>query len=64
MSRDKIVGQKPIEEYYVFHGYDVDVKKWFIEIEIPSLGSGYITRWYDSEKLYEELLQKLIIRGQ
>tara|TARA_R100000734_G_C3243326_1_gene47257 strand:- start:7 stop:201 length:195 start_codon:yes stop_codon:yes gene_type:complete len=64
MTRNFIIGQKPILHYQVYYGYDIDVKKWFIEIQIPSQGSGFITQWYDSEKLYKKSLQKLIIKGQ
>ena len=45
-------GTKPIQNFEVYHGYDHDVEKWFIEVEICCLGKGSIVQWYDNEKEY------------
>lgn len=60
MTRKLRFGQKPISEYEVYHGYDVDVKTWFVEIQIPKLGSGNITKWYQTQSEYEKALKKVL----
>ena len=52
MPRHLYQGTKPIEKYEVYHGWDQDVKKWFVEVEICCLGKGSIVQWYDNEKEY------------
>ena len=59
MSRTFKLGQKPIKDFEVYHGYDKDCKRWFVEIQIPTHGVGTITEWYNAEKDYKESLEKL-----
>ncbi len=60
MPRKLRLGQKPITDFEVYHGFDSDCGKWFVEIQIPIYGVGTITQWYDSEKLYEDALKQLL----
>ena len=50
MPRNRNIGNIPISKYEVYHGYDQDVKIWFIEVQIPELGSGYILKWYKTKE--------------
>ncbi len=52
MTRYFYQGTKPIQEFEIYHGYDEDVKKWFIEVQICCLGTGSIVQWYNNEKEY------------
>ena len=52
MTRFFYQGTKPIQNFEVYHGYDQDVEKWFIEVEIRCLGKGSIVQWYNNEKEY------------
>ena len=52
MTRYFYQGTKPIEEFEVYHGYDRDVKKWFIELNICCHGTGNVVQWYNNEKEY------------
>ena len=52
MTRFFYQGTKPINKFEVYHGYDIDCKKWFIEVEICCLGKGSIVQWYNNEKEY------------
>ena len=52
MPRHFYQGTKPITKYEVYHGWDQDVKKWFIDIEICCHSKGSIVQWYDNEKEY------------
>lgn len=60
MARKFRNGQKPIENYEVYHGYDIDVNTWFIEVQIPELGEGSILKWFQTEKAYNKGLKKLL----
>ena len=42
MPRQRLKGQKPIESFDIYHGYDQDVNTWFVEIQVPKFGSGQI----------------------
>ena len=59
MPRNRTIGNIPISKYEVYHGYDQDVKIWFIEVQIPELGSGYILKWYKTKEEYEKGLKKV-----
>ena len=61
MPRNKNIGNIPISKYEVYHGYDQDVKIWFIEVQIPELGSGYILKWYKTKEEYEKGLKKVCL---
>tara|TARA_B100000131_G_C17669174_1_gene431585 strand:- start:269 stop:454 length:186 start_codon:yes stop_codon:yes gene_type:complete len=52
MPRYFYQGTKPIQNFEVYHGWDQDVEKWFIEVEICCLGKGSIVQWYNNEKEY------------
>ena len=54
MPRQRLKGQKPIESFDIFHGYDQDVNTWFVEIQIPKFGSGQILEWFKTEEAYEK----------
>ena len=58
MPRYFYQGTKPIEEFEVYHGYDTDVKKWFIELNICCHGKGNVVQWYNNEKEYLLCLRK------
>lgn len=60
MPRDKLNSKCPIKEYLIYHGWDQDIKKWFIEIQIPKSGKGQILEWFDSESLYKNKLKDYI----
>ena len=60
MPRKKRIGQKPIANFTVYHGYDIDLKNWFVEIQIPELGVGSIVKWFYSESDYEKGLKKVL----
>ena len=62
MPRQRRLGEKPIEKYEVYHGYDQDVHTWFIEVQIPEIGTGYILKWFKSEEEYEKGLKKVLWR--
>tara|TARA_B100000676_G_C18014019_1_gene808457 strand:+ start:509 stop:706 length:198 start_codon:yes stop_codon:yes gene_type:complete len=62
MPRQRRVGEKPIEKYEVYHGYDQDVHTWFIEVQIPEIGTGSILKWFKSEEEYEKGLKKVLWR--
>ena len=49
MPRQRLKGQKPIESFDIYHGYDQDVNTWFVEIQIPKFGSGQILEWFKTE---------------
>ena len=40
------------------HGWDQDVKKWFIELNICCHGTGNVVQWYNNEKEYLLCLRK------
>ena len=48
MPRQRLKGQKPIESFDIFHGYDQDVNTWFVEIQIP-IGSDNF-EWFKTEE--------------
>ena len=52
MPRYFYQGTNPIQNFEVYHGWDQDVEKWFIEVEICCLGKGSIVQWYNNEKEY------------
>ena len=52
MPRKKRKGQKPITNYYVSYGYDIDVKKWFIDIELFNFSQSNNIKWFDAKKDY------------
>ena len=52
MPRYFYEGTKPITKYEIYHGYDQDVKKWFIELNICCHGTGNVVQWYNNEKEY------------
>ena len=60
MPRNRNIGQIPIKKYEVYHGYDQDVKVWFVEIQIPELGTGNVLKWYKTEEEYEDALRKVL----
>lgn len=60
MARKKSLGQKPIKNYEVYHGWDTDLEKWFIEIEIIEYGKGSIVKWFDTKEEYETGLKTFL----
>ena len=54
MPRQKAKGQKPILNYFVNFGYDKDVKKWFIDIELFSFPHTQNVLWFDLQKEYKK----------
>jgi hypothetical protein len=60
MPRKEKSGQKPIKNFLVYHGYDIDTKNWFVEIQIPDLGIGSIIKWFYSKSDYERGLRKVL----
>ena len=48
-AKTEIKGQKPIESFDIYHGYDQDVNTWFVEIQIPKFGSGQILQWFKNK---------------
>lgn len=52
MPRKKRKGQKAIINYYVSYGYDIDVKKWFIDIELFNFSQSNNIKWFDTKKDY------------
>ena len=59
MPRQRLKGQKPIESFDIFHGYDQDLNTWFVEIQIPKFGSGQILEWFKTEEAYEKRIKEL-----
>lgn len=60
MAREIKSGSVPIVEYQVSYGWDIDVKKWFIEIQIPKFGEGNILQWFNSKDDYNKELNKFL----
>ena len=60
MPRDKLSTTRSINDYIIYHGWDEDVRRWFIEIQIPKSGKGQILEWFDSESLYKNKLKDYI----
>ena len=58
MPRHFYQGTKQIKQFEVYHGYDQDVKKWFIELNICCHGKGNVVQWYDNEEEYLLCLRK------
>jgi len=50
MPRKKRKGQKAIANYYISYGYDIDVKKWFIDIELINFFQSNNIQWFDTKK--------------
>lgn len=46
-------------EYEVYYGWDADVKKWFIDLQLPKYGKGNIVKWFDSEENFNKSLNKI-----
>tara|TARA_R100000406_G_C3007650_1_gene96566 strand:+ start:150 stop:335 length:186 start_codon:yes stop_codon:yes gene_type:complete len=61
MSRSKQNGVKPIHNYNIYCGFDIDVEKWFIEIQMPKFGQGNILQWFNSKEDYDEELKKFLL---
>ena len=59
MPRQRLKGQKPIESFDIYHGYDQDVNTWFVEIQVPKFGSGQILEWFKTEEAYEKRIKEL-----
>tara|TARA_R110001592_G_scaffold204654_3_gene454903 strand:- start:937 stop:1122 length:186 start_codon:yes stop_codon:yes gene_type:complete len=57
MTRYFYQATKPLEKYEIYHGYDADVKKWFIELNICCHGTGNVVQWYNDEKEYISCLR-------
>jgi hypothetical protein len=60
VAREIKSGNVPIVEYQVSYGWDIDVKKWFIEIQMPELGEGSILKWYNYKEDYNKELNKFL----
>ena len=60
MAREIKNANVPIVEYQVSHGWDIDVKKWFIEIQIPKFGEGSILKWFNLKDDYKKQLNKFL----
>ena len=60
MPRQKTKGQKPILNYFVNFGYDKDVKKWFIDIELFSFPHTQNVLWFDLQKEYKKKLEEFL----
>ena len=59
MPRERLKGQRPIQNFDIYHGWDQDVKTWFVEIQIPQFGTGNIIEWFNTEESYERRLKEL-----
>ncbi len=46
-------------ELDVFHGWDIDLKHWFIDIKMTGFKSGNLVEWYSSKDSYKKTLEKL-----
>ena len=58
--RQRLKGQRPIESFDIYHGWDQDVNTWFVEIQIyPQFGTGNIIEWFNTEESYEKRLKEL-----
>ena len=60
MPRIEETGTKSIQEYAIYHGWDQDVHKWFVEVQIPKLGCGYILEWFSSKSEYHKRLSEVL----
>ena len=61
MPRRKKKGQQPIIKYYICFGYDIDVEKWFIDIELSDFPQSENIRWFETKKEFEKSLQNYLI---
>jgi len=61
MPRRKKKGQQPIIKYYICFGYDIDVEKWFIDIELLDFPQSENIRWFETKKEFEKSLQNYLI---
>ncbi len=43
----------------IFHGWDINVKHWFIDIKMSGFSSGNLIEWYNSKDNYKKSLEKL-----
>ena len=60
MPRNIKNGNVPILEYQLSYGWDIDVEKWFIEIQMPKFGEDNILQWFNSKKDYNKELNKFL----
>ncbi len=63
MSRKKQQGEIPINNYNVYFGFDIDVKKWFIEVTLKSFQVSSNIRWFDKEQDYIKF-KKIFLKRQ
>ena len=59
MPSQRLKGQKPIESFDIYDGYDHDVNTWFGEIQVPKFGSGQILEWFKTVEAYEKRIKEL-----
>ncbi len=62
MSRNKQKGDKPIHNYNLYFGFDTDVKKWFIELELLQFKKSSNIKWFDNEKEWIDFKKKFLKR--
>ena len=48
-------------ELDVFHGWDIDVKEWFIDVKMRGFSGGNLVQWFDSEKKYKQTLENILV---
>ena len=61
MPRQKKKELQPIIKYYICFGYDIDVEKWFIDIELLDFPQSENIRWFETKKEFEKSLQNYLI---
>tara|TARA_B100000941_G_C28098229_1_gene346999 strand:- start:150 stop:335 length:186 start_codon:yes stop_codon:yes gene_type:complete len=61
MSRKNITIYRDALQLYIFYGWDIDVKQWFIDVKLKGFEQGSITKWFTSEEKFKKTLKKFII---
>lgn len=45
----------------ICYGWDIDVKKWFIDVKMSGFTGGNLVQWFKSEKNYKKALENISI---
>ncbi len=45
----------------ICYGWDIDVKKWFIDVKMKGFSGGNLVQWFNSEEKYKKTLEKFLV---
>ncbi len=46
-------------QFEIYHGWDKNIQKWFIELQLPNHKKCNIIEWFDTEDKFIETLEKI-----